>query len=677
MAAGSIIVDLLLKTGTFENDTKRAQKALKEFKREAEEVGRAIGLALVAVGGAGIAIAKNAVNALDALNDLSDATGSSVENLSALQSVIERNGGSFEDLQSILIKFNQELKDTDGTDRLSKILQSIGLDVDKLKKQDPAAALLDVAKAFGKFEENGDRARLVAEIFGKNVKIAAPFLKDLAEAGQLNATATTAQAKAAEEFNKTLFGLRTEFAELARSVVGDVLPAVNEFIRQLNIARRTGNGSLLDGILGTNPQARLTGELTDIQRQVERTVDTIARFQEELNRKGGSDTFLETRISKARDRLFDLQNQATATSQKLKDLANTNEPILPAAKAEEAKKPPPPPPPRTTPKAAKATKDLDEQVKAYLEHLKELSQAEQDAAKAAEDQYLMQAKVLDGYKEEAAGAQELAKTFGFTREELAALDREKLLAQATALELLAIQKEEKSGNEEIARLYRQQAAALRETAAARDLLNKKQTALEKDPLTGATQAVKDYLDEVSRAGEGTRRIVEGAIYGLEDVLTSKNPKEAAKRLVDSLLQEFFRLLVIKPLMKSLLGGDGGNAISSILALFGGGIPNGQLGSTTITPQLVGEFAAGTDSVPRTGLALVHQGERIIPASKNREGTKVIVNNVPAGYTVDASEDGDGTTVLDMRSVARAEIARASRPGGTLRRNLRRGPPDRA
>ena len=37
------------------------------------------------------------------------------------------------------------------------------------------------------------------------------------------------------------------------------------------------------------------------------------------------------------------------------------------------------------------------------------------------------------------------------------------------------------------------------------------------------------------------------------------------------------------------------------------------------PQLVGSFATGTDYVPRTGLALVHQGEKIIPAAQNTPG----------------------------------------------------------
>jgi hypothetical protein len=690
MAAGSIIVDLLLKTGTFENDTKRAGKALKDFKKEATDTARAIKASFVGnlladfAQQFGSAIAKlpaQIVNGLDALNDLADATGASVESLSALESVANKNGQTLEDVGGVLIKFNKALADADGKNGVSEALRRIGLDAKELQRLDPAEAIRETAIALQGFATDGDKARLVQELFGKSIKDAGPFLKDLAAAGQLNAKVTTEQAQAAEDFNKAIFALQTSTKEAARALVSDLLPSVNEIIKAFIKARETGE-SMMDAIFGNTAQQRASGNAATLSQDLARTTDAIARMQEEFNRGGGSDSRLELRLKKAKDRAFELQKQITATTGALKGIADDREPIVDPTnysleRDRRGRSVGPAPLKPEKAKKAKETKDLDEQVKAYRKHLEELSEAEQSAAKSAEDQYRAQVNVLDGYKEEAAVARELAKTYGFTREELEALDREKLLAQAAALELLAIQKEEKEGGEVLGRLYREQAKAIREAAAAREELSRKQTLLERDPLTGATQAVKDYLDEVQRAGDGTRRVVEGAIYGLEDVLSSKNPKEAAKRLVDGLIQEFYRLLVIKPLMKSLLGEGGGigDAIKGIFGLLGAGSSGSAIPSSSVSafPQ----FATGTESVPKTGLALVHQGEKIIPASRAREGTKVVVNNVPAGYTFDASEDGDGTTVLDMRSVARAEIARASRPGGTLRRSLKRGPPDRA
>ena len=54
------------------------------------------------------------------------------------------------------------------------------------------------------------------------------------------------------------------------------------------------------------------------------------------------------------------------------------------------------------------------------------------------------------------------------------------------------------------------------------------------------------------------------------------------------------------------------------------------------------FAEGTDYVPQTGLALVHQGEKIIPASQNSStyGGSVTHNhtwNITAGPNADPRE----------------------------------------
>jgi hypothetical protein len=636
MAAGSIIVDLLLKTGTFEADTKRAGKALKDFEKDAVATGKAIGLALgtiiVAAGTAAVAMGKAALESIDAFNDLKDATGASIESISAIDRVARETGVGFETVSTALIKLNQALNSAKPDSPTAEALARIGLSYKELRALDPGEALRVLAVRLSEFADDGNKARLVQDLFGKSLKDVAPLLNDLATKTSLVASTSTEAALEVERFRKELFKLEANGTDLARSLTVDVVTSINKTIDAFR--RGSAEGESFFQTL-RREQLKMLGNV--IRLPSEENYSNEGRGSIDRNENYGNEGNRRRSVGEPAER----------------------------AKATKARK-----------EAKKETKDLDEQVKAYLEHLKELSRAEQDAAKAAEDHYTEQAKVLDGYKEEAAVARELAKTYGFTREELEALDREKLLAQAAALELLAIQKEEKEGGEVLGRLYREQAKAIREAAAAREELSRKQTLLEKDPLTGATQAVKDYLDEVSRAGDATRRVVEGAIYGLEDVLSSKSPKEAAKRLVDGLIQEFYRLLVIKPLMKSLLGEGGGlgDAIKGIFGLLGGGsgtaIPSS---SVSAFPQ----FATGTESVPKTGLALVHQGEKIIPASRAREGTKVVVNNVPAGYTIDASEDGDGTTVLDMRSVARAEIARASRPGGSLRRSLKRGPPDRA
>jgi hypothetical protein len=61
---------------------------------------------------------------------------------------------------------------------------------------------------------------------------------------------------------------------------------------------------------------------------------------------------------------------------------------------------------------------------------------------------------------------------------------------------------------------------------------------------------------------------------------------------------------IQGLLGGMMGGGGGGASSGIGSFLAGLIPS---------------FAVGTDYVPRTGLAMIHKGERIIPAAENRAG----------------------------------------------------------
>lgn len=261
---------------------------------------------------------NSTIDALDALNDSADATGATIENLSALEDVARRNGGTLDDVTSALIKFNQALNSADGEDsKVSQALKSIGLSTKELKSLDPAEALRQVAVALNGYADDGEKARRVQLLFGKSLREAAPFLKDLAESGQLNAKVTTEQAKAAEEFNKNLYALQTSTSTWARSIVADVIPALNSWFENLN--KIGGVTGAIASRLGLDQQGKLTAELEGISASIVRTTDSIGRMQTELDR--GGDSKLQVRIDKARERLVVLQRQAASTSEQLKALA--------------------------------------------------------------------------------------------------------------------------------------------------------------------------------------------------------------------------------------------------------------------------------------------------------------------------------------------------------------------
>jgi SAM-dependent methyltransferase len=238
MAAGSIIIDLLMKTGSFETDTKRAEKSLKQLAKSAKDSAKGIrdsfagNLLADFVGGIVRDIGrlpKAMLDSVDALNDVADATGAAIEKISALEDIGARTGSSMDVVTTALIKFNDSLKDTDPKSNAAEALKRIGLNAEELRKLDPADALHKTAKALAEFADDGDKARLVQELFGRSTRQTAAFLKDLADKGELNATVTTEQAKQAEAFNQQLMAMQKNISDIGRSILSDLLPSLNEW----------------------------------------------------------------------------------------------------------------------------------------------------------------------------------------------------------------------------------------------------------------------------------------------------------------------------------------------------------------------------------------------------------------------------------------------------------------
>lgn len=187
------------------------------------------------------------VDALDALNDVSDATGSSIEAISGLEAVALRTGDNLDLVNDVLIKFNAVLKEADGKNGVSQALEAIGLNAKELRQLDPAEALRQTAVALSQYADDGNKARLIQELFGKSVKEAAHFLHDLADAGELNATTTNEQAEAASRFNKQLSALQAQATLAARALTADLIPGLSDLLDRFN--KSVEKGELLQDTL--------------------------------------------------------------------------------------------------------------------------------------------------------------------------------------------------------------------------------------------------------------------------------------------------------------------------------------------------------------------------------------------------------------------------------------------
>lgn len=237
MALATLSIDLEARLAKFQQGMDRAGRLLEKLGANATTAGQRVGEIF-----AGNLLADAAGQALQrlvtffpqvadgvlAIKDLAEATGSSVESISALDDMARRAGSNLGEVEQVLIKFNAALKEADGKNGISIALKAIGLDAKELRSLDPAEALQKAAVALNGYADDGDRARLTQELFGKGVKVAATLLRDLAEAGQLNATVTSAQAEEIDRLQKNMAGLRTNMEQAGRAIAGVVVPAINE-----------------------------------------------------------------------------------------------------------------------------------------------------------------------------------------------------------------------------------------------------------------------------------------------------------------------------------------------------------------------------------------------------------------------------------------------------------------
>lgn len=122
------------------------------------------------------------------------------------------------------------------------------------------------------------------------------------------------------------------------------------------------------------------------------------------------------------------------------------------------------------------------------------------------------------------------------------------------------------------------------------------------------------------------------------------------------------------------GGLFGGALQSLVGLFGGaasgvGAAAAGAGAAGVVPlssmagsAALASFDVGTDYVPKTGIAMIHQGERIIPAADNASGnyggTRMNVTN---NYHFTGAVDN--RTQMQIGAVAASSISRAMNRNG--------------
>lgn len=600
--------------------------------------------------------------------DLQESFGATLEGLSQIGAGAALSGQSLADMEGPLNKITKSLGEaSDESSDSARAFKALGLNLGDIRKMSPDQVMIAVAKASQDFANGAGKAAVMTALFGKEGAKLIPVLNDIAEAEGKYLKLTQEQIDASDAFDKNIKRLKASFADFKLGIGNDVIPALNELIEFTRRAQKEYGSflGLLVGGLGGGTLKLLGVDLDEMKRAETEVSDTFKRLakarqeltdQRELKQKGlGIGFVVDNNIKNA--------EEAIAKETALLKQAIKNRDALAAARANGGA--PKLAAPDFTPKAPAAEKTKEEkpkkevvsfEISAALSGLSSIVKAQNAADNAgrtltASQQILLDLmrspewdlmpepwrEVIVAQTAAAVEAETAAQRLKRLNELLAATDTSKLETARADMQLLADAFE----RGEISADQFQEAAT-----AALGLVGEKG---------------KDEFQQLLDAINGWSREASDAIAQV--VMSGSLSLKSLGSIMDTIVQKMLAMAIQKQLMDPLFKmGSDVLASSASKPPAGAGQGAGMLeGLLAMGKSFVGSFDVGTDYVPRTGLALIHQGERIIPAADNAAGRfgggTTVTNNFHLSGPVDAR------TQAQIAAQAAAAISRAQRRNG--------------
>lgn len=245
MAAGSIVVDLLMRTGSFITDTDRAAKRLAKFEREVVDSAKRIGAGVAAIG----ATIAGSLAAIDRLaqgvaqfQGIGEKIGDSASRVASLQLAADKSGTALDTVASASVKLTAALSKVDEeSDDVARALGALNIPIEEFRKLSPVQQLERLAKEMARFEDSAGKTAIAVALFGRAGADVIPFLKDLADAQGRASKLSDEQIAAADRFTKAMAEMRSELTELARVVIADMLPPFQAMLDYLRDGTAAGS----------------------------------------------------------------------------------------------------------------------------------------------------------------------------------------------------------------------------------------------------------------------------------------------------------------------------------------------------------------------------------------------------------------------------------------------------
>jgi hypothetical protein len=297
MSAGSIIIDLLMRTGSFETDTERASRSANRHARAIQqsftEMGRQIGLAAGAAGAALTAMVVTTANTAKEISNLAAISGAGVGEFQRFAAGAKSVGIEQDKLGDIFKDFREkvgEFVQTGGggmKDFFEQIAPKVGITADAFRNLSGPQALQLYVDTLEKAGLSQEQMSFYLESMASDTTALIPLLRDGGRAmqelgaqaqatGQIMDDAAVASAKRLsmqmDELSGYLTGLRNQIAQA-------IIPGLTDLAGYfLEVARNVGfaNAALITFgryvalATGTDELSKLSQEAKNAQFNIER-----------------------------------------------------------------------------------------------------------------------------------------------------------------------------------------------------------------------------------------------------------------------------------------------------------------------------------------------------------------------------------------------------------------------
>lgn len=192
--------------------------------------GLAAGVSIVALKG----MFDQVISGAAAMDDLAEKTGASVENLSKLSPVAKLAGIDMASVGNALAALSKRLMGVGDEGEgaagkgAAKQLAELGLSARTAAGdlKDPAELMVEIAGKLDQYRDGMGKTQVAQNLFGKSGAELLPFLKDLAEYGELTARMTAQQAAEAEKYEKNIKRLTIMGEAWKKELAFGILPAM-------------------------------------------------------------------------------------------------------------------------------------------------------------------------------------------------------------------------------------------------------------------------------------------------------------------------------------------------------------------------------------------------------------------------------------------------------------------